>query len=107
MKQLPPLGKEATVRVSRQGGFAAMQALSRPREIDFASCDEQQRGQICSVLEGCVSLATEHVGQGDRRFYQIELRYRENEQDSEMVLQVPEEQAPGDLVRLWDKGEVL
>jgi hypothetical protein len=107
MKQLPPLGEEATVRLSRQGGFAAMQVLSRPREIDFASCDEQQRGQICSVLEGCVPLATEHGGQGDRRYYQIELRYRENERDSEMVLRVPEEQAPGELVRLWDKGDVV
>ncbi|ANF23950.1 protealysin inhibitor emfourin [Stutzerimonas stutzeri] len=107
MKQLPPLGKEATVRLSRQGGFAAMQALSRPREIDFASCDERQRGQICSVLEGCLPLASADAGQGDRRYYQIELHYRENEHDGEMLLQVPEEQAPGELVRLWDNGELL
>ncbi|WP_181296988.1 protealysin inhibitor emfourin [Pseudomonas sp. Q2-TVG4-2] len=107
MRQLPPLGKDATVRLSRQGGLAAMQALSRPREIDFASCDEQQRGQICSVLEGCLPLATSASGQGDRRYYQIELRYRKNERDDEMVLQIPEEQAPGELVLLWDKGEVL
>ncbi|MFG3450959.1 protealysin inhibitor emfourin [Stutzerimonas stutzeri] len=107
MKQLPTLGKEATIRLSRQGGFAALQALSRPREIDFATCDEQQRGQICSVLEGCLPLATENGGQADRRYYQIELRYRADDQDDEMVLQVPEEQAPGELVRLWDKGEVL
>lgn len=107
MRQLPPLGKDATVRLSRQGGFAAMQALSRPREIDFASYDEQQRGQICSVLEGCLPLATSASGQGDRRYYQIELRYRENERDDEMILQIPEEQAPGELVLLWDKGEVL
>lgn len=107
MRQLPPLGKDATVRLSRQGGLAAMQALSRPREIDFASCDEQQRGQICSVLEGCLPLAASASGQGDRRYYQIELRYRKNERDDEMVLQIPEEQAPGELVLLWDKGEVL
>ncbi|AHL76513.1 hypothetical protein CH92_15985 [Stutzerimonas stutzeri] len=107
MKQLPTLGNDATVRLSRQGGFATMQALSRPREIDFARCDEQQRGQICSVLEGCLPLATGTSGQGDRRYYQIELRYRENERDDEMVLQIPEEQAPGELVRLWDKGEVF
>ncbi|HCJ30281.1 MAG TPA: hypothetical protein DHV63_13555 [Pseudomonas sp.] len=107
MKRLPALGRDSTVRLSRQGGFAAMQALSRPREIDFASCDEQQRGQICSVLEGCLPLATSISGQGDRRYYQIELRYRQHERDDEMVLQIPEEQAPGELVRLWDKGEVL
>ena len=107
MKQLPALGTDATVRLSRQGGFAAMQALSRPREIDFASCDEQQRGQVCSVLEGCLPLASATAGQGDRRYYQIELRYRENDRDRELLLQVPEELAPGELVRLWDKGKVL
>ena len=107
MKRLPPLGKDATVRLSRQGGFASMQALSRPREIDFASCDEQQRGQVCSVLEGCLPLASATAGQGDRRYYQIELRYRENERDSEMLLRVPEELAPDELVRLWGEGDVL
>ena len=107
MKKLPALGSDATVRLSRQGGFAMMQALSRPREIDFSACDEQQRGQICSVLEGCLPLASDNSGQGDRRYYQIELRFRENDREDEMVLQVPEEQAPGELVRLWEKGEVL
>lgn len=107
MKRLPALGRDATVRLSRQGGFAALQALSRPREFDFARCDEQQRGQICSVLEGCLPLAAGDSGQGDRRYYQIELRFREDERADEIVLRIPEEQAPGDLVRLWDKGEVL
>ena len=107
MKKLPALGNDATVRLSRQGGFATMQTLSRPREIDFAACNEQQRGQICNVLEGCLPLADENGGRGDRRYYQIELRFRKNEQEDEMVLQVPEEQAPGELVRLWDKGQVL
>ncbi|QGZ30182.1 protealysin inhibitor emfourin [Stutzerimonas stutzeri] len=106
MKRLPELGNDTTVRLSRQGGFAAMQALSRPREIDFARCDEQQRGRICSVLEGCLPLATGMGGQGDRRYYQIELRYRDNQRDDELVLRIPEDRAPGELVRLWDKGEV-
>ena len=107
MKRLPTLGNDATVRLSRQGGFVAMQALSRPREIDFASCDDRQRGQICSVLEGCLPLARTDGGRADGRYYQIELRYRSNEQDDEIILQVPEAQAPGELVRLWDKGELI
>lgn len=106
-KQLPRLGTDTTLRLSRQGGVAAIQALSRPREIEFSEVTEQQRGQICSVLEGCLPLATHTSGRGDQRYYQIELRYREHEQDDEMILQIPEEQAPGELVRLWDKGEVL
>ncbi len=107
MEKLPALGDDATVRLSRQGGFVAMQALSRPREISFASCDEQQRGQICSVLEGCLPLAQSKAVQADERYYQIELRYRQNEGTDEMILQIPEAQAPGELVRLWDKGELL
>jgi len=67
MKQLPALGKNSTVRLSRQGGVAAIPALSRPREIEFASCDEREREQVCSVLEGCVPFAAENAGQGDRR----------------------------------------
>jgi hypothetical protein len=44
---------------------------------------------------------------GDQRFYQIELHYRAGEQDDQMVLKVPENQAPAELVRLWDLGELL
>ena len=108
MKRLPALGADAVLRLSRQGGVAAIQALTRPREIEFAQCDARQRTQICSVLEGCLPLAANTpAGRGDQRFYQIELRYKLDEADSELVLQVPEEQASGELVRLWDKGEVL
>lgn len=107
MKRLPALGSDARLRLSRQGGFATMQALTRPREIDFGACNEQQRGQICSVLEGCLPLASDSGGGGDRRYYQIELRFRQNEVEDEWVLRVPEDEAPGELVRLWDKGQVL
>ena len=106
IKQLPRLGDDTTLRLSRQGGVAAIQALSRPREIEFSQCDEHQRGQICSLLEGCLPLTSRTSGRGDQRYYQIELRYRQHEQDDEMILRIPEEQAPEELGRLWDKGEV-
>jgi hypothetical protein len=32
--------------------------------------------------------------------------YRIGEQDDRMVMKVPEDRAPGELVHLWDKGEV-
>ena len=50
MKNLPELGDDSVVRVSRQGGVAAIHSLSRPREIEFAQCDISQRSRICSVL---------------------------------------------------------
>lgn len=107
MKTLPDLDDKAVVRLSRQGGVAAIPTLTRPRKIEFAQCDLDQRTRICSVLEGCLPLASPTPGRGDQRFFRIEMRYRTNDQDDEMVLQVPEDQAPGELVRLWDKGEVL
>ena len=107
MKTLPTLDDQAVVRLSRQGGVAMIQALSRPREIEFAQCNLDQRTRICSLLEGCLPLTSPSPGRGDQRFYQIELRYRTGEQDDQMVLKVPEDQAPGELVRLWDKGELL
>lgn len=107
MKTLPTLDDRAVVRLSRQGGFAAIQATTRPREIEFAQCNIEQRSRICVLLEGCLALASPVAGGGDQRFYQIELRYRQGEQDDQMVLKVPEDQAPGELVRLWDKGELL
>jgi hypothetical protein len=107
MKTLPILDEQAVVRLSRQGGFATIQALTRPREIEFAQCNFEQRTRICTLLEGCLPLTSSSSGRGDQRFYQIELRFRTGEQDDEMVLKVPEDQAPGELVLLWDKGELL
>lgn len=103
MKTLPELDDDSVLRVSRQGGVAAIHSLTRPREIDFAQCDITQRSRICSVLEGCLPLDSSQSGRGDRRFYQIEVRY----QAGKMVLKVPEDRAPADLVHLWDKGELL
>ncbi|VVM54792.1 hypothetical protein PS645_00942 [Pseudomonas fluorescens] len=107
MKILPTLGDEAVVRLSRQGGFAPIHALSRPREIEFAQCDIDQRTRICTILEGCLPLNQESSGKNDQRFYEIEVRYRLNEKDDRMVLKVPEDKAPGELVHLWDKGEMI
>lgn len=107
MKTLPTLGDDAVIHLSRQGGVAAIHALTRPRSIEFAQCDIEQRSRICGVLEGCLPFAEPASGRGDQRFFEIEVHYRSGEQDDQMVLKVPEEQAPSDLVHLWDKGEVL
>ncbi|MHC8314097.1 protealysin inhibitor emfourin [Pseudomonas sp. LB3P31] len=107
MKTLPMLGDDAVIHLSRQGGVAAIHALTRPRSIEFAQCDIEQRLRICTVLEGCLAFAEPASGRGDQRFFEIEVHYRSGEQDDRMVLKVPEEKAPGNLVHLWDKGEVL
>lgn len=108
MKELPELGDTTVVRLSRQGGIAAMPGLTRPREIEFAQCDPRQRTQICLLLSDCMPLSadTNNAGRGDERFYQIELNYRIEDREEKQILKVPEHSAPSELVRLWDKGEV-
>ncbi len=69
MKTLPKLDDKAVIRLSRQGGVAAIHALTRPREIEFAQCDLDQRTRICSVLEGCLPLTSSTPGRGDQRFF--------------------------------------
>lgn len=103
-KTLPALGPDTVVRLSRQGGFAALPHLAAPREIDFSACDERQRGQVCSVLERCLPVAERAVGGADQRFFQVELRYRDAGRASEWILTVPEQAAPGELVELWQRG---
>ncbi|WP_070886218.1 hypothetical protein M1D96_12390 [Pseudomonas sp. D1-3] len=104
MNELPPLSDEALVRISRQGGFAAIATLSRPREIDFAQCDPDQRGQVCSLLEACLPVASKEAGRADQRFYRIELQACAQRAQEKLVLNVPEERAPRDLVKLWKNG---
>ena len=95
MRELPPLGKDTVVRLSRQGGFAPLHALSKPREIEFGQYDSAQRGPT-------------QVGRGDQRYFKVELRFRPQpaEQQDELTLLIPEDRAPSELVRLWDKGLV-
>lgn len=107
MKTLPALGDDAVIHLSRQGGVAAIHALTRPRSIEFAQCDLAQRTRICSLLEGCLPFVDPASGRSDQRFYEIEVHYRSGEQADRMVMKVPEDRAPGDLVHLWDKGELL
>lgn len=103
-RTLPPLGPDTVVRLSRQGGVAAMPRLAEPREIQFSDCSEDQRGQVCAVLERCLPVAERAVGGADQRFFQVELRYREANQPSEWIITVPEQRAPGELVELWKRG---
>ncbi|MGE4408094.1 protealysin inhibitor emfourin [Pseudomonas sp.] len=102
--KLPELGPDSSLRLSRQGGLAALPGLTRPRQIEFARCDAAQRRDICTLLERCLPVASKTVGAGDQRYYRIELHYRREDADAEMILQIPEERAPQELVQLWQDG---
>jgi len=46
------------------------------------------------------------VGAGDQRFFRVELHYRREDADAELVLQIPEDRAPQELVQLWRDGAI-
>ncbi len=104
--KMPVLGPETSLRVSRQGGFAPAPGMARTRQIEFIDCDDAQRRELCSVVERCLPVASKNVGGGDRRFFRVELYYRREDTDAEMILQVAEERAPQELVQLWKDGAV-
>ncbi|EMD99692.1 hypothetical protein GFK97_21145 [Pseudomonas stutzeri] len=104
--KMPALGPETSLRVSRQGGFVAAPGLARTRQIEFADCDAEQRRGLCSVVERCLPVASKNVGAGDQRFFRVELHYRREDTDAELILQIAEDRAPQELMQLWQNGAI-
>ena len=76
-----------------------------PAPIEFADCDPaQRRGPLgCGR---CLLVASKDVGRSDQRFFKVELHYRREDSDAEMILQIAEERAPQELLRLWQDGAI-
>ncbi|ANF57173.1 protealysin inhibitor emfourin [Halotalea alkalilenta] len=94
----------SVVRISRQGGLAAIKALSRPRLLRLSDGDEALRQRLGEMLERCAQESSEDAGRSDQRYFRIELRGASERADDETVLDVPEERAPEVLLRWW-RGE--
>ena len=41
-------------------------------------------------MERCLPIASKDVGRGDQRFFKVELHYRREDSDAEMILQIAE-----------------
>ena len=87
-------------------------AVSLPRRRSPAPADRIRRLRPgaapwpCSVVERCLPIASKDVGRGDQRFFKVELHYRREDSDAEMILQIAEERAPQELLRLWQDGAI-
>lgn len=103
MNRLPAWDKAIDVRVMRQGGVAALPALARPRIIILQDCPDDRRERLCAALADAADAATDACGQGDQRYFTIEIRYEGD--CAPLRFDVPEAQAPAPLVRLWRDGE--
>ena len=43
---------------------------------------------------------------GDQRFFRVELHYRREDTDAELILQIAEDRAPQELMQLWQNGAI-
>ena len=106
MSQLPSLQALRVVRLSREGGVAALPGLRRPCAIRLEDCPPPQREALRSLLGQALpsAVAPEQAGRGDRRFFLVELVFAE--QRESLNFSIPEDVAPDELIRLWRQGGI-
>ncbi|ARP87385.1 protealysin inhibitor emfourin [Bordetella genomosp. 9] len=103
MKPFPPWDAVIAVHLKRQGGVAAIPALSRPRTISLRDCSDDVRGRLCTALADAAAQAGGACGTGDQRYFTVEI---DIDGESEALrFDVPESAAPEPLVRLWREGK--
>ncbi|MGB9097055.1 protealysin inhibitor emfourin [Erwinia sp.] len=110
MQTLPELTDDAVIDLAREGGFAYIPKLSGPRRIALAQLSGPQREHVCNVLRQAMPLAETpaeqgRAGQGDQRYYRIEISYATPDRLGNIVIIIPEHLAPPELVELWQQGQ--
>ena len=110
MNSLPELSDDAVIDVAREGGFAYIPKLAGAKRITLAQLNPPQREHVCSVLRQALSLGEppgeqSRAGRGDQRYYRIEISYATQQQVGNLVILIPEDQAPPGLVQLWQDGQ--
>ncbi|ROP63088.1 hypothetical protein EDF81_1609 [Enterobacter sp. BIGb0383] len=110
--QIPELTDDAVVELAREGGVAFFPKLSGLRTITLSSLSETQRQRVVNILEqafprGQPPGEPSSPGRGDQRYFRIQIiRTRHNQaQYADIIVLVPEQEAPESLVELWQKGE--
>lgn len=110
--QIPELTEDAVVELAREGGVAFIPKLSGLRRIAISTLNEQQRQRVIEILDQALSLGqppgeASSPGRGDQRYFRIQIVWtRHNQaQYTDVILLVPEQEAPPSLVDLWRKGE--
>ena len=102
--QVPELTDDAVVELAREGGGL--------RRIALSTLNSTQRQRVVNILEQAIPRG-EPPGQrtspggGDQRYFRIQIIWtRHNQaQYTDIIVLVPEQEAPESLVELWQKGE--
>ncbi|QKJ88214.1 hypothetical protein PMPD1_3291 [Paramixta manurensis] len=110
MKPLPDLNDDAVIDLAREGGFAFIPKLAAERRIALAGLPLSQKQRVCAILRQAMSLgeppsANNPAGHGDQFYFRLRISYITAQQTGDIVLLIPESQAPEELKKLWQEGE--
>ncbi|EBX1354538.1 hypothetical protein DQ806_15980 [Salmonella enterica subsp. enterica serovar Okatie] len=109
---IPELTDDAVVELAREGGVAFIPKLSKQRKIALATLTAPQRQRITDILKQTLPVGSppgqvNSPGRGDQRYFRIQIIWTQHQQAqyTDMIILVPENEAPASLVELWQKGE--
>ncbi|EAO2687931.1 hypothetical protein E2X65_22890 [Salmonella enterica] len=109
---IPKLTDDAIVELAREGGIAFMPKLNKQRRIALATLTDLQRQRIADILKQTLPVGSppgqvNSPGKGDQRYFRIQIIWTRHQQAqyADIVILVPENDAPDSLVELWQKGE--
>lgn len=109
---IPELTDDAIVELAREGGVAFIPKLSKQRRIALATLTDAQRQRVNDILRQTLPVGSppgqvNSPGRGDQRYFRIQIVWTRHQQAqyTDIVILVPENEAPASLVELWQKGE--
>ncbi|AKL10889.1 hypothetical protein PUATCC27989T_00294 [Phytobacter ursingii] len=109
---IPELTEDAVIELAREGGVAFIPQLSGLRRIALSALTPQQRERVIDILQQALQRGfppgqTDSPGRGDQRYFRIQIIWTHHNEAhyTDIILLVPEQEAPPSLVDLWKKGE--
>ncbi|EGT4256378.1 hypothetical protein D8W73_20305 [Citrobacter amalonaticus] len=110
--EIPELTDDAVVELAREGGVAFIPKLARQRKIALSGLSTVQRQRVADILRQSLTVGmppgeSGSPGRGDQRYFRIQIIWTQHNQAgfTDIIVLVPENDAPASLVDLWQKGE--
>lgn len=111
MTKTPELTDDAIIELAREGGIAWIPKLAVTRRFVLASVPQILRQQLCTTILNVAPQAQapdqpDGPGRGDQFYYRIHISYSNphHPQDADVILLIPEQDAPQELEELWRNG---
>ena len=97
-------GTNSIISIAREGGFAFLPGLAKPRRIVLSACGEDERNRIAELIRSVAALSVPAAGPGDQRYYRIEIVTGPSVKKPAQTFLLAEQDAPEELVKLWEKA---